>query len=471
MSPRVPCCSSQVVARSVRLVRLRTRYRQSMSQSRITELRMTTFKSYQEASLPLAPMTVLIGRNGSGKSNALDALDILAQLARGEEVRDALDGDRHDLQGVRGGADGAAMHGVDAFRVGVEILIDDCRAWLDVNIQVRPDVRIVAEEFWLGDADRWMSAPILSSLDADPERTDLEAAVWNGKPGRNPVRLFRSSHLLTGQLVLRLEGKTKQEGDILRRTQRALAVLGGVYHLDPVPHLMRDYVPAQDSELRRTGQNLSAAVARLKHDRPERFAELVDVIRRLPESDVRSLDLGRGGFGDVMLALNERKGRSSVKTPARQMSDGMLRMIAVATAVLSGSGGLDLETDVPGNSGLRPACLVIEELENGLHPSQAAMLLDLVKRSWRDAGFQVILSSHSPALLDALDGDDHQGVLVCERDRTSGASTVTRLVDLPGYLQMMANDSLGGAVTSGRIAQAAEPARSYAKLNRLLGIG
>lgn len=69
-----------------------------MSTGRITGLRLTAFKSYQDAELPLAPLTVLIGRNGSGKSNALDALEVLSRLAQGEEVRDALDGNRRDAR-------------------------------------------------------------------------------------------------------------------------------------------------------------------------------------------------------------------------------------------------------------------------------------------------------------------------------------------------------------------------------------
>ncbi len=55
----------------------------------ITELRLSAFKSYHQAVIPLAPLAVLIGRNGSGKSNALDALEMLSRLAKGEEIRDA----------------------------------------------------------------------------------------------------------------------------------------------------------------------------------------------------------------------------------------------------------------------------------------------------------------------------------------------------------------------------------------------
>jgi predicted ATPase len=52
-----------------------------MDTSVIEEVRLTAFKSFQSAVLPLDELTLLVGRNGSGKSNALDGLWALARLA------------------------------------------------------------------------------------------------------------------------------------------------------------------------------------------------------------------------------------------------------------------------------------------------------------------------------------------------------------------------------------------------------
>ncbi len=439
-----------------------------MSSGRITELRLTAFKSYADVSMPLEPLTLLIGRNGSGKSNALDALEVLSRLARGDEVRDAVDGDRRDAGGVRGGVEGCTPHGSDSFTLGATVLTSQGeQVTLDVAVQVRPQVQISAEKLCHFVGGQWRT--LLESQEANKHRADLDATVWNGKRGKDPRRTFRSSHLLTTQLPLRFAGNNDAETELLRVVGEVLAVLGSVFHLDPVPHLMRQYVPEQDVVLRRNADNLSAAVNHLKHTDKQRFNQLVDVVRGLPEYEIRSLDVGKGSFGEVMLALKERSGRSSVPVPARQMSDGMLRMLAIATALLTGGGGLAIAGNASESSALM---LVIEELENGLHPSQAAALLDLVTSASADLGYQVMLTTHSPALLNALSGDLHRGVLVVQRDRTSGRSTATRLVDLPGYLRLMATSKLGEAVTAGRLGEAAvtpEPADTEA-LNRLLGV-
>lgn len=440
-----------------------------MTTGRITELRLTAFKSFTDVVVPLKPLTVLIGRNGSGKSNALDALEVLSRLARGDEVRDALEGNRGDASPIRGGLDGCAPHGSDTLSLGVTILTGaGAQVTLDVMVQVRPQVQIVAER--LCQTTGGQVRTLLDSQDPDPYRGDLDAAVWNGKRGRDPRMTFRASHLLTTQLPLRLAGTSAGESTLLGVVEQTLAVLGGVFHLDPVPHLMRHYVAEQDIVLRRTAENLSAAVNHLKQTDKERFAKLVEVVSTLPEYEVRSLDIGRGSFGEVMLALKERKGRSSVAVPARQMSDGMLRMLAIATALLTGGGGRAIDRGAQEQAGA--LMLVIEELENGLHPSQAAALLRLVTLASAEQGFQVVLTTHSPALLNALEGGQHSGVVVVQRERTSGRSTATRLVDLPGYLRMMASRPLGEAVTAGRLADAAiVPGPVPAdELDRLLGI-
>lgn len=50
----------------------------------IQEIHIKDFKSYQSAKLKLSPLTMLIGANASGKSNALEAIRFLNWLAQGQ---------------------------------------------------------------------------------------------------------------------------------------------------------------------------------------------------------------------------------------------------------------------------------------------------------------------------------------------------------------------------------------------------
>ena len=52
----------------------------------LSSFRIENFKSYREATLKLAPLTVLIGANASGKSNAIEALRLLSWIAEGKRL-------------------------------------------------------------------------------------------------------------------------------------------------------------------------------------------------------------------------------------------------------------------------------------------------------------------------------------------------------------------------------------------------
>ncbi|WP_461027402.1 AAA family ATPase [Streptomyces sparsus] len=439
-----------------------------MTAPAIEEVRLTAFKSFRGEPFPLAPLTVLIGRNSSGKSNALDGLEVLSRLARGEDITEALESRRSAAGPVRGGLAGCVPHGSDRFSLGCSVRTEDGPVHLDVTVQVEPEVRIV-EERLSGPTAKGVK-DLLVSAEPLPHVSDLHAAWYNGRPGRNPSGPFRGSRLLTSQLPLRVSAGTEGERDTVRCAETMLSALVSVFHLDPVPHLMRQYVPARDSNLRRTAENLSAAVGSIQRFAPDLFDDLVALLRGLADHDIQRLAVTRSELGDVMLALDE--GPLGL-TPAREMSDGMLRFLAVATSLLAGGNGLDLGASPVSDpeDPERNLTLVVEELENGLHPSQASEVLRLVRQASAGNGTQVLITTHSPALLSALDSGDHEGVVFCWRDREGGTSRLSKLTDLDGYPAAMAAGSLGDVVTQGRLDAQRRDERDYSEFDRLLGIG
>ncbi|WP_445400891.1 AAA family ATPase [Streptomyces sp. LE64] len=433
----------------------------------IEEVRLTAFKSFRGEAFPLAPLTVLIGRNSSGMSNALDGLEVLSRLARGEDIAEALESRRSASGPVRGGLAGCVPHGSDRFSLGCTVRTGRGPVDLDVTIQVEPEVRVVEEKL-TGPTARGRRE-VLVSGEASPHHGDIQASWHNGKRSRNPSGPFRSTRLLTSQLPARVSGETEGERDSVWCAEAMSSALVGVFHLDPVPHLMRQYVHARDSNLRRTAENLSAAVGDVQRTRPELFASLVHRLRELADHDIARLMVTKSDLGDVMLALDE--GALGL-TPAREMSDGMLRFLAITTALLTGGGGLDLGS--PPSSGFAEGpflMLVVEELENGLHPTQASQVLQLVRDASAANGTQVVITTHSPALLTALDNSDHEGVVVCSREAGTGLSRLARLTALDGYPVAMAAGPLGEAVTQGLIHTRERAERDYGDFDRLLGIG
>ena len=65
---------------------------------------LTDFKNFAHAELDLfEPLTVLLGRNGSGKTNLIEGVELLATLARGVPFNEITDVDRGGTFEVRGG--------------------------------------------------------------------------------------------------------------------------------------------------------------------------------------------------------------------------------------------------------------------------------------------------------------------------------------------------------------------------------
>ncbi|WP_168220750.1 ATP-binding protein [Streptomyces sp. RFCAC02] len=430
-----------------------------METPRLEEVRLASFKSFTGQCLPLNDLTVLIGRNGSGKSNALDGLMVLSRLASGEPVRDALDGPQSGgEEPVRGGAEGCAPLGRETFRLGCRVRSGEAVFALDVEIEVRPEVRVLKEELTAVEGVRYanrrlIERSLLASEPMEPHRSDLKVRYFNGRRGVDPSVPFTTDRLLTSQVPVRLPATTEATRLVHRAAQDVLAALRAVFPLDPVPHLMRQYVNARDTELRRSADNLSAAVESLHRTDPPAFRRLTDLVAGMPEYPVRGISSVDTRLGDVQLVLRESGYHGAEHdVPARLLSDGMLRFLAFGTALLTApvaDGG-----DDPARAQRH---LVIEEIENGLYPTQAARVLDLMKEESQRRRIDVLLTTHSPALLNSLDAQDHPGVVVCSRAPHSGESMLTRLTELPGYVELLAAGDLGDVVSKDRLPDAVRP--------------
>lgn len=435
-----------------------------METATLEEVRLTSFKSFRDARVPLSELTLLIGRNGAGKSNVLDALEVLARLASGDDIRDA-------LGQVRGGVEGLPPSGRTRFALGCTVSSGaDCFT-LDVEVATTPQVQVqVVRKELCGPTARYRTQTLLESIPPDPNSADIHAKWWNGKQGPNPSVAFRASRLLTSQVASRVPATTKSGQAVHRAAEVVLAALQGIFHLDPVPHLMRQYVQERDVVLRRTGENLSAVVRHLSEVDSSAASQLFELFATLPENRVQSLETERSSLGDVMLAVQERQEERDIVVPARLMSDGLLRFLAIAVALLSASQPeVRSRTKADADAG---RTLVVEELENGLHPSQAAHVLRLLSREGRGRGVRTIATTHSPALLSALEGDERDNVLVCDRDPRGGLSRLRRLPELSGYPAAMAAGTLGEAMTRGLLAREPDAqGEDLREFERLLGIG
>lgn len=119
-----------------------------------------------------------------------------------------------------------------------------------------------------------------------------------------------------------------------------------------------------------------------------------------------------------------------LESDARQVNDGLLRVLAVLSQV-SVSDGADQGalTD-----GLGQSCVLFDEIENGINPELMQKLVELLLRAQR----QVIVTTHSPLVLNYLsDSVAKESVLLVYRNK-EGHTQAVRLFDLPSTRKKLA---------------------------------
>lgn len=411
----------------------------------LTAITLEDFKSYRQATLPLSPLTVLIGANASGKSNVIEGLRLLSWLAQGQKLSSIRFAVQSGDQVVRGKLDDLAYQRGDSFGLGVHTSAAEWNQ-LSMRLSRRSDGLHIATETL---SHTGATVP-LYTLDqpSSGQGTDAGVAYNNFAKGRNKPHVTCTDQAaiftqLTSPATFAAVHKASRER--IPPAVRALEQwLSGVLFLDPVPAQMRDYAFPSDKELQGSGRNVSAVLFNLwgpaeKADNEpyaSNRAAILSFIQSLPEQDIAGLSFLEEPRGGVMVQLTETFGGREDDRDASLLSDGTLRVLAIAAAMLS----------APEDS-----LVVIEEIDNGVHPSRAHHLLQQIQGIARQRNLRVLLSTHNPAMLDALPDSAVPDVVFCYRHPENGASRLVRLADVPDYPELIAQGTLGHLMTSGAL--------------------
>ena len=413
---------------------------------------LTDFKNFARAELDLfKPLTVLLGRNGAGKTNLIEGVELLATLASGAPFNEITDVDRGGKFEVRGGLRSCIRFGrerlVLQFNMAV-VRFDKKRQPIDYFIEITPrgrnDVQLSAERLQIGGRDLFDATNSGGEL--------MEVRYDNFSRGRNPscqVSASRSVLSRYEEVIRNSHANNPRLRASTGTVQSVRRYLRSSYVFDPQPKAMREYARAEVSpQLLRNGANLSAVLHALSEGEEEDQATLqriTDVIRQIPEEPFTKIGFAETPLGDVMagFAPDERKETSSGKlVDARLLSDGTLRMLAIVTA---------LET-VP-----KPSRIVIEEFDNGLHPSRAKLLVRTLSETASRRKLNVLVTTHNPAFMDALDEAQMDSVLICHGDESGGGSQVTKLGDMDIAGTIGLRGGLGDFVTRGALEEHLKP--------------
>jgi len=339
----------------------------------LSEVQLERFKAaFKPEPIRLQRFNVLIGRNGSGKSTLLEALQWLDTTIR-RDAREACD----RYYGV---GDLINLRSQSVLKFGLTLTwkvpgsrISPLRYHVEVE-EREGTPRIASEEL----ATLRPSGRRLERYIFTPGRGEREiSGVVVREPDRLALSVLSSLRAGTGNPLVSFLPEFWSRAVFLRLSPNRLAY-GSLA-------TRKSFEPLLDEE----GQTLPALLNELS---PEQRKDLVQAIQEvLPGIQgvtVSKAEIGRDARVNYELLekmpYRGRTGRSTFPIPSWMLSEGTRRITAI----------LALLAREPA-----PTLLCIEEIENGLDPWTVRAILRHLQQA-ADRGTQVILTTHSPWVLD-----------------------------------------------------------------------
>ena len=396
---------------------------------------LRNYKGFADAQINLLnPFSLLIGPNGSGKSNVIEAIELLSFVARGQPLYEIGDiGRGSSGLEVRGGLQACGREGKDRFRLGFSANVmfeGEPRPFrYDVEICTRPSPQIIDEGLKVGTRMLYKTVP----KQPDSTSRDLTVQYDNfARGGRKPQAQVSSDRSVLSQYREFTVSNNPSYKNWLQAVQGIMSHLQASFVFDPDPKLMHSYERVGDTILKKNGSNLSAVLYGLStgdDDQRATLQRLLDKICQLPDEPYVGFDFTLAGLGDVIFGIQESSGYS---VDSRVLSDGTLRTLAILTA---------FETVSKGSR------IVIEEFDNGLHPSRVGVLAEAITEVANNRQLNVLVTTHNPATMNFLTRKQLNGVVLCTWDDENGSANLVRLDELPRYDEFLERGRLGDLVT------------------------
>ncbi len=434
----------------------------------IQELTLKNFKSFGGPPLPpesgavprewagekikFGGLSLLIGTNASGKSNIRDALRFIHGISRGYTLAEVM-GEKYvesgvlQWKGIRGGVreivtrNGQPENTKFTIVIRTQLLPEDgggeAKYSLTVDAGDKHRPPLVAEESLklskndhetfacrFGTLSR-IEIPGFGSLQPGSLRVDrtflTQIAELKRDLNQAVAMLLPTGHEAYSEITAISEAAVD--------CQAFLRTISSMRFLDlDTESLRRSSIPGQTT-LGDKGENLASVLQAICKD-PSGKEALIAWTRELTPLDVTDLKFPEVSLdGKIQLQLVEQGGR---EISAESASDGTLRFLAVAGAML----------------GTDPARFYFfEEMENGIHPNRAHLLINLLRDSTSRGAIQVVGTTHSPALLNFLDAQTLKDTSLIYR--AGAVSKIRSFADIPSLSQVLPDNLPGELFGSG----------------------
>ena len=356
----------------------------------VTRIRARNFRSLEDVNVRLAPLTVLIGPNGSGKTNLLNVLRFLTTTVRFDLSAALQEWRGFDHIRRQSGRSGR-----------VEIQVEG--EVTDFASSAAPDsyTLVLSQHSRGGRADLVRREEFTFKRRGGRGRriTVSGSHVTITEDDQEPMRRSLASAQTTGLATLPKLSDVEGGLGIRRFTE----FLSNIRLLEPDVSAAREPARQYGASLAEDASNLADALDTLRRTEPDAWDLLKSDVRRcLP------------GLRDIELVP---VGGSARAVAVQLVEDGLVRPMELADASFGTVRLLALFTAL--HEPDPPPFLAIEEIDHGLHPYALEILVDRLRAA--SVRTQILAATHSPTLVNRL--EPHE-IVVCDRDPDTGASLI-----------------------------------------------
>lgn len=362
---------------------------------RLLTLRVENFRSLRRVEVPLGPLNVLVGPNGSGKTNLLEVFRFLADVIR-TDLQPALE--------LRGGFDDLVFQGGEE-RKSPFLKIDLSATWTTHSSGNAPDeygLRISRTSKALSRRETFQFKRTQGRgrrITIQGRRVTIADTGRGAQDTRDSQIGIRS--LSSGLSTLPRLSDDAGGDEVATVAQRLASFRVFDVHVDRARQPSR--FPRTASEfLDDDAANLAGFLLTLRSRDEDAWERLVEDARDvLPQLDGIGFEYPSGAAREVVIVLHERGLRRP--TQLADASYGTIRLLGLLALLYDPN---------------PPALTCVEEIDHGLHPQALELLVNRMREASERT--QLLVATHSPALADRLVPEE---LIVCER-QDDGSSAI-----------------------------------------------
>lgn len=362
----------------------------------ISKIKISNFKSLVDFEIDLAKFNCLIGLNGSGKSTVLQAIDFLAQLIRGDM--------KGWLRKRRWRPEELTSQLLNSNRIGFSVEFDE----FDLQVNIREKL------IWSGQYDIVEQYCIVERFETENRFVAVEDNELKWPEGDlDPEFKLSPNPVPQSKIVWKYQGSVfssftpayprwafgiKSQLDYYFKSLRSLEMLS--------PNLLRRRSERAPYEIGLGGEGFSLYLSMLGPEKRSRILDrLQQIYPRIMAIETESLPSGRG-----RVKIRENFGSEGFVTQAHHVNDGLLRMTALF-ALLEG----------------RYQFLLFDEIENGINPELVKFVIETLTQAQQ----QILVTTHSPVILNFLEDDMARQSVIYLDKRENGTTRATPFFKIP----------------------------------------